>query len=161
MINCCEEHRTRHSQKIIRGLDEARARGALIGRPLKVCDVDLIEQYRKIGKSWKDIAGLMGISRSTIHRRTRETTTLSNLVGRAVLSGNTHTPCLCCNNKSSIWELKGTEMLIRLLVCSDHCALSLLGDYKEKQKWIFMARKLVTAVNKVLTHGRTQDGERI
>lgn len=56
------------SERTMDGLENARAQGRSGGRPRVQCDLDEVERLRKAGMSLTEIAGRVGVSRSSVHR---------------------------------------------------------------------------------------------
>jgi DNA invertase Pin-like site-specific DNA recombinase len=61
--------RTRLSEKIRQGMADAQARGSRIGRPPgRAPDAGTVERLRKEGKTWDEIASVLGCSPTTVRR---------------------------------------------------------------------------------------------
>lgn len=63
-----KQERIRRSERTIAGLDRARRKGRVLGRPRVTVDRDLIRRLRDAGRSWADIATETGVTRSTAQR---------------------------------------------------------------------------------------------
>jgi DNA invertase Pin-like site-specific DNA recombinase len=55
-------------ERVISGLETARAKGIRLGRPRRNPDVEQIRALRGAGHSWRHIAGVMGVPVSTVRR---------------------------------------------------------------------------------------------
>ena len=58
-------------ERVIAGLENARSKGKILGRPRHKVDVSTIEHYRNLGYSYRRIAKWMGVSEPTIRRRVK------------------------------------------------------------------------------------------
>jgi DNA invertase Pin-like site-specific DNA recombinase len=63
-----KQERVRISQRVMAGLEVARARGTRLGRPRVVADVARIASLRAQGRSWSQISEEMGIGKGTAQR---------------------------------------------------------------------------------------------
>jgi DNA invertase Pin-like site-specific DNA recombinase len=63
-----KQERVRLSERTIAGLQRARARGRIGGRPHAVCDPSDVRQLKADGKTIADIALTLKVSKSTVYR---------------------------------------------------------------------------------------------
>lgn len=63
-----KQERIRRSERTIAGLQKARRRGRVLGRPRVAVDGDLIRRLRAQGRSWGEVEKETGIARSTAQR---------------------------------------------------------------------------------------------
>ena len=63
-----EQEQLRISERTRAGLARARAKGVRVGRPPKQLDVEKLRSLRESGRSYREIARLVGAGASTIHR---------------------------------------------------------------------------------------------
>jgi DNA invertase Pin-like site-specific DNA recombinase len=63
-----EQEQMRISERTRAGLARARAKGVRVGRPPKELDVAKLRALREAGRSYREIARLVGAGASTIHR---------------------------------------------------------------------------------------------
>ena len=63
-----KQERVRLSERTIAGLQKARKRGRVGGRPKVIFDHDQVKQLRAAGLSLNLIADKVGVSKSTVHR---------------------------------------------------------------------------------------------
>jgi DNA invertase Pin-like site-specific DNA recombinase len=63
-----QQERVRLSERTLAGLQRARKAGRIGGRPKVVCDRGKVERLAKAGKSLAEIADLVGVSKSSVHR---------------------------------------------------------------------------------------------
>jgi DNA invertase Pin-like site-specific DNA recombinase len=63
-----EQEQLRISERTRAGLARARAKGVRVGRPPKELDVAKLRALREAGRSYREIARLVGAGASTIHR---------------------------------------------------------------------------------------------
>lgn len=63
-----KQERLRISERTKAGLDTARKKGKVVGRPRVVCDRSQVKELRAGGASWTEIEKKTGLSRSTIRR---------------------------------------------------------------------------------------------
>ena len=63
-----ELERKRIQQRILAGLENARARGSVLGRPRKIVDRKKTRRLRSEGLSLRSIAKKMNVSKSTVQR---------------------------------------------------------------------------------------------
>jgi len=54
--------------RTVSGIEAARKRGAIIGRPRVVVDADQVRLLRAQGKSWEKVAAETGVARATCQR---------------------------------------------------------------------------------------------
>lgn len=54
-------------ERVVAGLRNAKAKGKRLGRPIRIADPSTIIRLRKEGKSYREIAGLLGVSPATVH----------------------------------------------------------------------------------------------
>jgi DNA invertase Pin-like site-specific DNA recombinase len=66
-----KQERVRISQRVRAGLDVARSKGRLLGRPKVVVDSGLIAALRDQGCSWREIVQQTGVSKGTAQRAVR------------------------------------------------------------------------------------------
>lgn len=69
-----KQERVRISQRVKAGLETARAKGKVLGRPKKYVDVRRIGALRNAGKPWRAIARQMGLSSKTARRAWQKST---------------------------------------------------------------------------------------
>jgi putative DNA-invertase from lambdoid prophage Rac len=55
-------------ERVLSGLENARAKGIVLGRPAKVVDVIYIARRREQGATWATIAGELKVSSDTVQR---------------------------------------------------------------------------------------------
>jgi DNA invertase Pin-like site-specific DNA recombinase len=67
-----KQERIRISERTKAGLATARAKGKILGRPRIVFRIDLAEQMRAAGKSWRAISRELGIPHATIRKALSE-----------------------------------------------------------------------------------------
>jgi DNA invertase Pin-like site-specific DNA recombinase len=72
MATLAKQERVKMSERTKAGLARARAQGKRLGRPLKVFDRAKVIKMRGAGSSLGEIAKEVGISRTHVHRLTRE-----------------------------------------------------------------------------------------
>lgn len=63
-----EQERTRLVERTKAGLEQARRRGAKIGRPRARVDLDRARELRGQGKTLREVAALLGVGAATLHR---------------------------------------------------------------------------------------------
>src|SRR6185369_3832009 len=63
-----KQERIRRSERTVAGLQRARRRGRVLGRPRVAVDHNLIRSLRTAGRSWTQIAAETGLTRSTVQR---------------------------------------------------------------------------------------------
>ena len=63
-----QQERVRLSERTLAGLQRARKAGRIGGRPKVVCDRGKVERLAKAGKSLAEIADVVGVSKSSVHR---------------------------------------------------------------------------------------------
>jgi DNA invertase Pin-like site-specific DNA recombinase len=63
-----KQERVRLSERTLAGLARARKQGHIGGRPKVVCDRNKVERLHTLGKSLTEIAAVVGVSKSTVHR---------------------------------------------------------------------------------------------
>lgn len=68
LATIAKQERVRLSERTIAGLQRARRAGRVGGRPKVVCDRVKVQRLRAAGKSLTEIAGEIGVSKSSIHR---------------------------------------------------------------------------------------------
>lgn len=66
-----KQERIRLSERTIAGLERARARGKIIGRPRAALDVKEVSRLKGTGRTVPEIAQAMGTSKSTVYRALR------------------------------------------------------------------------------------------
>jgi DNA invertase Pin-like site-specific DNA recombinase len=66
-----KQERVRISQRVRAGLDVARAKGTILGRPKVVVDSRQIAALRDQGRSWREILQQTGVSKGTAQRAMR------------------------------------------------------------------------------------------
>lgn len=54
-------------ERVTAGIRNARAKGKRLGRPTRIKDPSLITRLRKEGKSYREIAAMLGVSPATVH----------------------------------------------------------------------------------------------
>ncbi len=72
MATLAKQERLRMSERILAGLERAKAQGRQLGRPKKVFDRKKVVEMRKQGDSLGTIAKQLTVSRTTVHRLARE-----------------------------------------------------------------------------------------
>jgi len=68
LATIAKQERQRIRERVLAGLERARANGARLGRPRVAVNIDRIAHCRAAGDSWRTIAYKMGISTGTAHR---------------------------------------------------------------------------------------------
>lgn len=68
---CAQFERDRLIERTKAGMQRARAEGRRIGRPKAKIDIDQILDLHEVGKSVRDIARVVGVSSTTVHRALR------------------------------------------------------------------------------------------
>jgi len=63
-----KQERVRLSERTLAGLARARKQGRVGGRPKVVCDRSKVQRLHQAGKSLGEIAGAVGVSKSSVHR---------------------------------------------------------------------------------------------
>ena len=63
-----KQERVKISERTVAGLQRARREGRIGGRPRVVCDRQKVTELRKAGKSLSEIAGALGLSKTTVAR---------------------------------------------------------------------------------------------
>ena len=63
-----KQERLRISQRTKAGLESARKKGKVLGRPAVICDRSKVIEMREAGASWANIEKKLGVSRSTVRR---------------------------------------------------------------------------------------------
>jgi DNA invertase Pin-like site-specific DNA recombinase len=66
-----EGERNLIAERVRSGLKNAKAKGKRLGRPRKTVDVDRINSLRAAGRSWRTIAGMVGLSVGTVYAAAR------------------------------------------------------------------------------------------
>jgi DNA invertase Pin-like site-specific DNA recombinase len=66
-----EFERSLTQERVRAGLRNARAKGRRLGRPKRVVDISEVQNLRKVGKSWREIATEMKIGLGTLYRAVR------------------------------------------------------------------------------------------
>jgi DNA invertase Pin-like site-specific DNA recombinase len=67
-----KQERVRLSERTIAGLQRARERGRIGGRPRANCEPSEVERLKAEGKTFKEIALTLRVSRSTVYRILRQ-----------------------------------------------------------------------------------------
>jgi len=68
LATIAKQERVRLSERTIAGLERARAKGRIGGRPRVICNRDKVADLRRSGLSLSKIAKQMGIAKSTVAR---------------------------------------------------------------------------------------------
>jgi DNA invertase Pin-like site-specific DNA recombinase len=68
LATIAKQERIRLSERTVAGLERARAKGRVGGRPRVVCNRDRVLKLRQAGTSLGKIAGKLGLSKSTVAR---------------------------------------------------------------------------------------------
>jgi putative DNA-invertase from lambdoid prophage Rac len=106
-----EQERSRISERTRAGLARARSKGIRIGRPPKELDVQKLRSLRESGRSYREIARMVGAGASTVHRVLAADDVLQRAVRKpGMCRFDSKTPILlgadCC---SFIEPIKNTE----------------------------------------------------
>jgi DNA invertase Pin-like site-specific DNA recombinase len=73
LATVAKQERIRLSERVLAGLERARAQGRVVGRPHVECDEQKARELRTSGMSLRTIAKTLGLSKSTICRITSAT----------------------------------------------------------------------------------------
>jgi DNA invertase Pin-like site-specific DNA recombinase len=68
LATIAKQERVRLSERTIAGLERARAKGRIGGRPRVICNRDKVAELRRSGLSLASIAQQMGVAKSTVAR---------------------------------------------------------------------------------------------
>jgi len=68
LATIAKQERVRLSERTIAGLERARSKGRIGGRPRVICNRDKVADLRRSGLSLSKIAKQMGIGKSTVAR---------------------------------------------------------------------------------------------
>jgi putative DNA-invertase from lambdoid prophage Rac len=83
-----EQERMRIAERTRAGLARARAKGVRVGRPPKQLDVEKLRSLRESGRSYREIARMVGAGASTIHRLLAADEVLRRAVPKSGAFGN-------------------------------------------------------------------------
>lgn len=72
MATLAKQERIRISERTKAGLQIARAKGKILGRPRRQIDVRQIRRMRRSGHSWREISRVMGVNSATCFYRVRK-----------------------------------------------------------------------------------------
>jgi hypothetical protein len=76
-------------ERVVAGLESARRRGKVLGRPRVAVDVQRALRLREEGKSWRKVARALGVNQSTLRRAVNAATTLCVATGDPAQPGTT------------------------------------------------------------------------
>ena len=68
LATIAKQERVRLSERVLAGLETARAKGTKLGRPQRFFDRQKAEKMRKEGKSWRVIGKEMGVPESSLRK---------------------------------------------------------------------------------------------
>ena len=68
LASIAKQERVRLSERTVAGLERARAKGRVGGRPKVICDREKVVALRQAGKSLGDIASTLKLSKTTVAR---------------------------------------------------------------------------------------------
>jgi DNA invertase Pin-like site-specific DNA recombinase len=68
-------------ERVRAGLRNARAKGAILGRPRRIVNTDKITALRSEGASWREISDQLGVGVATLLRRSKNPSESSALLG--------------------------------------------------------------------------------
>jgi DNA invertase Pin-like site-specific DNA recombinase len=68
LATIAKQERLRLSERTIAGLERAKAKGRIAGRPRIVCDRNKVKALRRSGQSLGAIAAGLGLTKTTVHR---------------------------------------------------------------------------------------------
>jgi DNA invertase Pin-like site-specific DNA recombinase len=68
LATVAKQERVRISERVMAGLERAKAAGRVGGRPQAICDRDCVLELHRAGNSLGKIAGMVGVSKMTVHR---------------------------------------------------------------------------------------------
>jgi DNA invertase Pin-like site-specific DNA recombinase len=68
LATVAKQERLRLSERTIAGLERAKAKGRMAGRPRVICDRDKVMALRQSGQSLGAIATGLGLTKTTVHR---------------------------------------------------------------------------------------------
>ncbi len=68
LATIAKQERVRLSERTLAGLATARRKGTKLGRPRVVCDRGKIREMRRDGASFGEIAGVLGLAKTTVAR---------------------------------------------------------------------------------------------
>jgi DNA invertase Pin-like site-specific DNA recombinase len=68
LATIAKQERIRLSERTIAGLERAKAKGKIVGRPSVKCDRNMVLVLRHSGQSYNAIATELGLKKTTVHR---------------------------------------------------------------------------------------------